>query len=461
MTMHKKLIGWALIIILALAGSAAAQDQGKDKELYDAAKKAVYQKDWYKAVEELQKLEKSYGKSGYMGESLYWMGYSLDKMAASLDDMQRRLETKQEAMAKLNRMLDQFGGSQWAKDARILQIQIANDLVKNGLNDYRKYINGSIQGGVDGAVRKQLDAELAARIQGGVGSPKKLDPDEEIKLVALNALMGMDKEKAFPILEKMVRSEKSDEVRNRALFVLSQSNDPKVIPLLADLAIKDPSPQIREQAVFWLGQHPGDESFEALLRIYGSGDKKVKEKIFFSFSQMHSPKATAKLIEIAKTETDPDLRGQAVFWLGQKSDEASQAALFDIYTTTQDTRVKENLIMGFAQSKSPKAKAKLLDIARSDKDDKARERAIFWLSQSRGDDVAPALLDIYKKTDDAKIKKQVIFAISQNRGEKAVPVLIEMARAEKDLEVKKQIIFWLGQSKSDEAIKFLRELLEK
>jgi len=394
--MRKKIIGGALILVLALAGAAAAQDQARDKELYDAAKKAVYQKDWTKALEALETLQKTYAKSSYMGESLYWMGYSMDKMAATVDDMQRRMETKQAALAKLSTMLEQYGANQWAKDARILQIQIANDLVKNGLDDYRKYINGSVQGGVEGGIYGGIAGGIEGGVEGGVGRHKKLDPDEEIKLVALNALMGMDKAKALPILEKMVRSEKSDEVRNQALFVLSQSNDPQVVPILSELALKDPSARIREQAVFWLGQHPGDESFNALLKIYAGADKKVKEKVFFSFSQMNSPKAAAKLIEIAKTETDPDLRGQAVFWLGQKKDEASQAALFDIYSSTQDTRVKENLIMGFAQSSDPKAKAKLLEIARSDKDDTARERAIFWLGQSHGEDVVPVFLDIYK-----------------------------------------------------------------
>ena len=75
--MQKKLIGWTIIAVLALAGAAWAQDQTKDKELYDAAKKAVYQKDWTTALEALETLQKTYAKSGYMGQLYNVTGLSV------------------------------------------------------------------------------------------------------------------------------------------------------------------------------------------------------------------------------------------------------------------------------------------------------------------------------------------------------------------------------------------------
>jgi hypothetical protein len=67
----------------------------------------------------------------------------------------------------------------------------------------KKYFNGRILGGVEGGV----EGGLAGRFLGGVegGQKKPMDPDLELKLIALDALMSIDKEKAFPILEKMVK----------------------------------------------------------------------------------------------------------------------------------------------------------------------------------------------------------------------------------------------------------------
>jgi HEAT repeat protein len=380
---RKRIVALAAVLAFTAVGLFAAQDKGKEKELYDSGKKAVAQKNWAAAVEALRALETSFPKSEKLNESMYWLGYSLDRMAASLEDAARALEMRKEALERLDGLVERFPEGPWTRDGKVLRIEIAEALTKSGLREYRKYINGGIEGGV-------YDQDMP-------GKPK--NPELEIKLVALNALLQIDPEKAFPVLEKIVREEKQEELRDKALLVISQSRDARVVPLLTEMAMSDPAPEIRSRAAFWLGQRHDAESFAALVKIYAYAnvDRKIKDQILMAFSQSDDTKARAKLLEIAKTDKDPAIRKKAVFWLGQ----------------------------------------------------------------SGGENVIPALTEIYKSASEPEIKNQILMSLAQTKGDKGLAVLIDLARTETDLELKKQMIFWIGQSGNPEALKFLREIIEK
>jgi len=409
----------ALAAFEVQAATQQAQANSKQDELaralYEAAKKNVYGKSYEKAIQQFQELRSQYAQSLYGQEGLYWLGYSLDKHAATLNDAKLKMDMKQQAIEQLNALLQKFPANAWVKDARILQVQIAEELVKSGLGKYRRYINGNlgsdheaalagvdegVAGGVLGGVNAEALAGALASARGtlaGLNTRKQMDPDTELKLVALNALMGMDEEKAFPILEKMIREEKNPDLRSHALFILSQNDSSKVLPILVQVAEKDPSPEMRQTAIFWLGQRSDEASMTALLRIYD----------------------------------------------------------------TADIKLKDNLIMAFAQSGNPKAAAKIIDIVKNEKDAEIRSKALFWYGQTEGEKSMPLLLEVFKSTDNAKIKQQIIMSLAQTESPKAISTLIEMARKETNFEIKKQLVFWIGQSDSPEALKFLEELIKK
>ena len=72
---------------------------------------------------------------------------------------------------------------------------------------------------------------------GGAGQAQS---DEDLKLLALNGLIGSDPSKAIPALQKILMSNNSTRVKDRALFVLAQSDSPEAQRLLTDTA-KTPS----------------------------------------------------------------------------------------------------------------------------------------------------------------------------------------------------------------------------
>lgn len=437
--MKTKHIGLLLTLTLLLSGGFFAQEKSQEKEIYEKAKKSIYEKEWQFAVQELTRLTREFQKSDLFDDSLYWLGYSLDKMGDSLKDVQQQIDAKREAVEKLNTLILKHQESSWAKDAKMLRIQIAEDLVNKGMPTYRKYINGSLQ------------------------SKETVDPDEELKLMALSALINMDEEKAFPMLEKIVRGDSSPKLKKQALFVLSQHEDNKVLPLITELALKSDDQELRDQAIFWLGQRDDDQSVDTILKLYDKiGSGRSKEQMLHAFANNDNPKARAKLLDIAKKETDLELRKKAVFWLGQAGDEGEYFGLLsDLYKTEKEPELKEMIIMAMAQGGGPEAREMLIKIARSEPDIKIQEKAIFWLAQEEGDDILDVMQDLYAKAKDNKVKQMILHSISQQDSDAAINWLIETARKETDFETKKTIIFWLGRSENEAAVKYLREILDK
>ncbi len=60
--------------------------------------------------------------------------------------------------------------------------------------------------------------------------------EDDIKILALNALMRQDPAKALPLLRDLLKSDKSVEIRRQALFVLSRSKDPQAQTILTEVA---------------------------------------------------------------------------------------------------------------------------------------------------------------------------------------------------------------------------------
>jgi HEAT repeat protein len=59
-------------------------------------------------------------------------------------------------------------------------------------------------------------------------------------------------------------------------------------------------------------------------------DREIRDGLIFAYSQRGERAAIDKLVEIAKTEKDRELRKKALFWLGQSHDPRVAQILEDI-----------------------------------------------------------------------------------------------------------------------------------
>ena len=78
----------------------------------------------------------------------------------------------------------------------------------------------------------------------------------------------------------------------------------------------------RRTAVFWLSLAAGAAAALALDSVVGdtSGDREVRKQAVFALAQRRSDQGVPRLIQIVRTNPDPELRKTALFWLGQSED---------------------------------------------------------------------------------------------------------------------------------------------
>jgi len=191
-------------------------------------------------------------------------------------------------------------------------------------------------------------------------------------------------------------------------------------------------------------------------------DMHLLDALIFAVACHDAPQARAFLKKTALGPREPKVREKAVFWIGNAGDAAAVADLKEIYAKEKSDAVKKQIIFAFQLAKPKEAAEELIRIAKLDASPELRKQAVFWLGQKATAECVKALKDIADAPDGERaLKEQAVFAISQLPKEKSVPMLIDLARDNKSLDVRKKAIFWLGQSGDPAALKFFEDILLK
>ena len=316
---------------------------------------------------------------------------------------------------------------------------------------------------IEGQLARRGNREAGQRVAERASGPCESD-DQELRSMALNALLHMNADRALPILKEVLesRDECSVELRRKAVFLVSQHMTNETVDILLDLAHRNPDPdaEVREQAVFWLSQVNSSEAVDALEDILRtSDDPGLQEKAIFALSQQRSDsRAIEILMEYAERSDAPEeLRENAIFWLGQ-SGEGSEY-LRGLYAAVESESLKEKIIFGVAQSSTEAGGEWLLERALDASESiDVRKNALFWAGQT-GLDVG-RLAELYSSVSDREMKEQVIFVLSQSaQASEAVDQLMMIVDDEEDVDLKKNAIFWLGQSDDPRVAEFLLRVI--
>ena len=158
----------------------------------------------------------------------------------------------------------------------------------------------------------------------------------------------------------------------------------ELLNLLVDVVKRDSDPNVRAEALQGITRLRSDASINALVQLYdASSDVKVKGEIIPYLlrregreSKVDNSKAIAKLISIAKSEQNEELRNKAVRYLGAVRGDEGADSLIQIYDGLQDQKMKQYVIRSLAQNRSRKALDKLIQIAKNDSDPVVRQFAI-------------------------------------------------------------------------------------
>lgn len=175
----------------------------------------------------------------------------------------------------------------------------------------------------------QTDDPRAGRILGDYAARADLDPD--VRGMAIHGLASHPSPENAALLKRLFSEIDEPEVREQILFALTQMPDAADGEWLASI-FSDTSEDrdVREMALF-LASQSGNVDAASLGRMYDSAsDREMKEHILFAMTQVDNGAVFDKLVEIARTEQDPELRQNAIFWLGRSGDPRAADVLVQI-----------------------------------------------------------------------------------------------------------------------------------
>src|SRR5215469_10185124 len=243
---------------LAAQGAGASDDAG----LYADGTRAVNEARWSDAAGLFDRVAQMHGE--HAEGALYWKAYAENKEAQQAN-----------ALRTCGELRKKYPKSRWLDESGALEIEI----------------------------------------RGKSGQPvsPQAEPDENLKLLALNALMQQDQAQAVPILEKILSGNQSDELKSRALFVLAQSNSSQAEALISKIAQGQSGQALQIKAIRMLATQ-GKPAGDTLASIYQhSSDAHIKRVILQSYLITGD---SSKLLEAARQETNPELVKTAVHTLG-------------------------------------------------------------------------------------------------------------------------------------------------
>jgi len=381
-----------------MAQKAASKRSDEDR-LYAKGESAIDARRWDAAVEAFGEAAAENGARA--DGALYWKAYALNKLGR-----------REEALTALGRLRQAYANSRWLDDAKALELEVHQ-------------ASGQ---------KVNPDAE----------------PDEELKLMALNGLMNSDPERALPMLEKFLHGNQSPQLKERALFVLAQSGSPKAHEILAQVARGNGNPDLQMKAIHYLGIMGSKENRQILSDLYtSSNDNNVRRAILHSFMVSGD---RDHLLQAAKAEKNPDLRMEAIHQLGISG---GQAELWQLYGAEPSVEVKETILHSmFIGGNSDK----LIEVARTEKDARLRRAAIHSLGLMGGEHTGPALVSMYSSESDPALRGEIINALFIQGNAKA---LVDLARKENNPEMKKAIVSKLAVMGSKEGTDYMMELLNK
>jgi len=327
-------------------------DRDSDR-LYDCGRDALDDNQWDRAVDYFGKVAASKGTRA--DAALYWKAYA-----------QNKLGQRPEALATIAEFKTGYAKSRWASDVSALEV------------DVRQKSGQPIKPG-DTA-------------------------DDETKLLVLQSLLSNNSNvEVVPMLEKLLQGPQAPKVKERALFVLAQSQSPTARAIVIKVAKGGSNPDLQTRAVRFLGEINTPESRQALSEVYTStSDPEVKRVVLRGYMQTNDRE---HLLAAARQETDQSLRLEAVRQLGNMR---ADTELADLYTRESSQDVKKQIIRAVANAGNAE---KLMVIAQSEQDPELRRTAIRSLGQLRRTETGPRLTALYDKEQNVEVRKAVVDAL--------------------------------------------------
>jgi HEAT repeat protein len=387
----------------ARAAAARRSEVDRENRLYDEGYRHVSESRWDRAIDRFNEVVA--GKGSRVDAALYWKAYAQD-----------RAGQRAEALTTISALLRDHPNSRYLQQAKALEAE----------------------------VRRKAGQPVNPQDQA----------DEDLKLMAIAALQHQAPEQAIPMLEKLLAGTASPKLKERALFVLAQSNTAQAREVLKGIAKGNSTPELQSRAISYLGNHGGRESRAVLAEVYSStSDLEMKKRILRAF-MVGGEKD--RLLTAAQTEQNPELRATAVQQLGVMG---AHTELSQLYAKEASVEIKKQIIQAMYTGGNS---SRMMDLAKTEQNPELRRVAVRNLGLMGGKGNTDVLVEIYNSEKDPAVKRTAISALGMNDRNENAAALVAIARKEQDPALKKEIVTRLTHMQGNKiAMDYILEILSK
>jgi hypothetical protein len=334
-----------------------------DDKAYNDGQTALNESRWADALGKFEQVIR--GKGSRADAATYWKAFSLNKLGR-----------QDEALTTIGELRRNYPKSRWINDARALEVEIRPN-------------------------NQDITVNPGQGKTGGTTNATGPCGDEELKLLALNRLMDRDEERAVPLLERFLQNQNCKRLRERALFVLGQSDNPKAIEMITRIAKGELYPDLQTKAIHQIGiVNANERNMQTLAQIYSTTNNyDIKRTILHTYGVNGSKEL---LLQAARGEKDPKLQRDAIQGLGISG---ATKELRQLYKEANNYEAKSAILNAFIVTGDSEGSE---EIAKTETDPKLKRQAIRNIGVSGGRNSGPALVDIYQKSNDPEIKKAAL-----------------------------------------------------
>ncbi len=225
------------------------------------------------------------------------------------------------------------------------------------------------------------------------------NPDEALKIAALEALLSAPPDRALPLVMKVLDADNTDEVKESALFVLSQIDVPEAQSRLLEIA-RSGDPELSAEAVRMIGIGGDADAMAGLADLYNSGSEDLREAVLEAYMIADDVDA---VFSIAQNASSAEEFENAIEMLGV------MGAVDKLQALSENSEYTAELIQALGIAGGDDVNATLMEFYRNAETDDIREAALEGMMISGYDE---GVLQLYKESTDINEKRYLLEMLS-------------------------------------------------
>jgi hypothetical protein len=112
-------------------------------------------------------------------------------------------------------------------------------------------------------------------------------------------------------------------------------------------------------------------------------DRKLAESATAAIAMHADPAATEAMLRLARDHASARVRGNALFWLAQRAGQKAVGTITEAIDKDPDTEVKRRAVLALSQLPKDEGIPLLINVARTHSNPAVKKQAMFWLGQSK------------------------------------------------------------------------------